>query len=245
MPAVILATGLLLACTAVAFRRPSTLAHHLRVFVLRHTAHAGRHVLETLAVSGADPGEEIDVTSQLDAAVQVAGEHRLLLLLAHLPLVEIRPLVRLEPLAVLRLHQRHAELVQPVALAHLIGVEHGRARHIGVRLVYRHVLLRLLAIILRRGLSRDAIRNLADRHAAVPPPARRAGNRFPLAPLSLTRRVAATSMPHPLRGTKRLWSLQQRERGDGTRRTVAANVSVFRDLLSCYHPPAQWLPTNR
>jgi len=35
---------------------------------------------------------------------------------------------------------------------------------------------------------------------------------------SHTRRVAAASMPHPLRGTKRLWSLQQRERGDGTRR---------------------------
>ena len=53
--------------------------------------------------------------------------HRLLLLLAHLPFVEIGALVGLEARAVVGLHQRHAELVEPVAFARLLGVEHDGA----------------------------------------------------------------------------------------------------------------------
>ena len=51
--------------------------------------------------------------------LQVAREHGLLLLLGHRPLVEVGALVRLEAGAVRGLHQRHAELVQVVALARL------------------------------------------------------------------------------------------------------------------------------
>jgi hypothetical protein len=52
-----------------------------------------------------------------DAPVQVARQHRLLLLFGHRPFVEVGALVGLEAGAVRRLHQRHAELVEVVAEA--------------------------------------------------------------------------------------------------------------------------------
>ena len=107
----------------VAVGRAAAPDHHVAVFLFGHAGHAAGHLLEAPAVGGADLGQEIDVAAGGDAAIQVARQHRLLLLLGHRPLVEVGALVGLEARAVLGLHQRHAELVQPVALARLLGVE--------------------------------------------------------------------------------------------------------------------------
>src|SRR5690349_20285785 len=119
-----------LADPAISLDRPTALDHHVAVFLLSHARHGARHLLEALAVGRADLGQEIDVAAELDATVEVARQDGLLLLLAHLPFVEIGALIGLEAGAVLGLHQRHAELVQPVALARLIGVEDRRAGNV-------------------------------------------------------------------------------------------------------------------
>ena len=71
-----------------------------------------------LAKIGATDGKSFQyMAASGDAAVQVAGQNALLLLLGHGPLIQVGPLIGLEALAVGGLHQRHAELVQVVALA--------------------------------------------------------------------------------------------------------------------------------
>ena len=79
------AVGLALAVRA-ATRLPSVPAaagdHHVAVFLFGHAGHAAGHLLEALAVGGADLGQEIDVAAERDAAVQVARQHGLLLLLS-------------------------------------------------------------------------------------------------------------------------------------------------------------------
>ena len=109
-----------------------------RYFLFAHAGHRARHLLEALAVGRADFRQEVDIAAELHHAVQVAVENRLLLFLGHLPFVEVGTLVRLEAGAVLRLHQRHAELVEPVAFARLIGVEDDRAGDFLELLVERH-----------------------------------------------------------------------------------------------------------
>jgi hypothetical protein len=87
---------------------------------------------------GAELGQEVDVAAGGDAAVQVAREHALFLLLGHRPFVEVGALVGLEALTVVGLHQAHAELVEPVALARLLGIEDRRAGHVEVGFVQGH-----------------------------------------------------------------------------------------------------------
>jgi hypothetical protein len=115
-----LAVGLgvaVFADAAVAFDRAAAGDHHGAVFLFGHAGHAAGHLLEALAVGGADLGQEVDVAAGAHAPVEVARQHGLLLLFGHRPLVEVGALVGLEALAVLGLHQAHAELVEPVALA--------------------------------------------------------------------------------------------------------------------------------
>jgi len=104
--------------------------HHLRVLVAGHAGHRRGGLLETLAVGGEDLGEEINVAAFGDGGVVVAREHGLLLGLGHRPLVEVGPLVATEPLAVLWLHQTHAELVELEALPRTLRGEHRRARDV-------------------------------------------------------------------------------------------------------------------
>ena len=52
--------------------------------------------------------------------------------------VQVGALVGLEARAVLRLHQAHAKLVEPVALARLVGVEDGRSGDVQIGLGKRH-----------------------------------------------------------------------------------------------------------
>src|SRR6478735_5473176 len=123
---------------AVAFGRAAALDHHVAVFLFGHAGHAAGHLLEALAVGGADLGQEVDVAAQRDAAVEVARQHGLLLVLGHRPLVQVGLLVGLEALAVAGFHERHAELVQVVAEPRLLGVEDGRAGHVLVGLFEGH-----------------------------------------------------------------------------------------------------------
>ena len=113
----------LLADAAVALDRPAAGQHHRGVGFLRHAGHAGGHVLKALAVGGADLGQKVNVAAGGDAAVQVAGQYALLLFFGHGPFIQVGPLVGLEAFAAGGLHQRHAELVQGVALARLLGIK--------------------------------------------------------------------------------------------------------------------------
>jgi hypothetical protein len=113
----------------------AALDHHPAIFLFRHAGHAARHLLKAFAVGGTNLGEEIDVAAERDAAVEIAVENRLLLLFRHGPFIEIGALVRLEPGPVIGLHQGHAELVQPVAVARLVGVENRRAGNVEIGLV--------------------------------------------------------------------------------------------------------------
>jgi hypothetical protein len=62
---------------------PAAADHHVAVGLFAHAGHGARHLLEALAVGGADLGQEVDVAAQRDAAVQVARHHGLLLVLGH------------------------------------------------------------------------------------------------------------------------------------------------------------------
>src|SRR5262245_34590043 len=89
-------------------------------------------MLERMAVGRAELGGEIDVAAELEHPVVVALEDGVGLLRRELEPLEIFRLVGAERLAVLVLHQRHAEHVDAVALARALSVEHERARNIVV-----------------------------------------------------------------------------------------------------------------
>jgi hypothetical protein len=77
-----------------------------------------------VAVGRPELGGEIDVAAEFQQAVVVALEHGLALVLGERELLQVLRLVRLEGLAVLVLHQRHAEHVDAISLARALGVEH-------------------------------------------------------------------------------------------------------------------------
>src|SRR4029450_6587631 len=79
---------------------------------------------ERMAVGRAKLGGEVDVAAEFQHAVVVALEDGVGLLPRKRELLEVFRLVRLERLAVLVLHQRHAEHVDAVALARSLRVEH-------------------------------------------------------------------------------------------------------------------------
>ena len=85
-----------------------------------------------MAVGGAELRGEIDVAAELEHAVVVALEDGVGLLRRQLEFFQVFRLVGLEGLAVLVLHQRHAEHVDAVALARPLGVKHESARNIVV-----------------------------------------------------------------------------------------------------------------
>src|SRR5262249_25176012 len=117
---------------AVAFDRAAALEHHVGVVLLGRTRHGRGQMTERVPVRRAELGGEIDVAAELQHAVVVALEDGLGLLRRQLELLEIFRLVRLEGLAVLVLHQRHAEHVDAVALARALGVEHEGPRDVVV-----------------------------------------------------------------------------------------------------------------
>src|SRR5262245_27171661 len=110
---------------------------------------------ERMAVSRAELGGEIDVAAQFEHAVVVALDDSLGLRRRQPELLEIFRLVRLEGLAVLVLHQRHAEHVDAVTLARALGVEHESAGDVLV------LLLLASGVLARHRLSSIQIRRIA------------------------------------------------------------------------------------
>src|SRR5262249_22449414 len=81
---------------------------------------------------------KINVAAQLDATVQITVNHGLFLLLRHWPFIEISAFICSEALSVVGLHQAHAELVQPVSFAGLLGIEDRCPGDVQVRFVESH-----------------------------------------------------------------------------------------------------------
>jgi len=109
-----------------------------------------------MAVGRAELGGEIDVAAELEHAVVVALEDGLGLRRREVELLEILGLVRLEGLAVLVLHQRHAEHVDAEPLARALRVEHEGAGDV--------VIVVLRACHRRFLLQRFVAATLAYRH---------------------------------------------------------------------------------
>ena len=120
---------------AVAFDRAAAGQHHRGVVRLGRAGHHRGEVLERVPVGRAELGGEIDVAAELQHAVVVALEDGVLLRRRQVETLEVARLVGLERLAVLVLHQRHAEHVDAVALPRALGIEHERAGNVVVGLL--------------------------------------------------------------------------------------------------------------
>src|SRR5450631_3975638 len=133
-PATILAMVLAgpLGLEPVAVWRATAIQHHGGVVRLAHPGHRGRELLERQAVGGAELGGEVDIAAELNHAVPITRQERLLLIGGHREPLQIAGFVGFERLAIVRLHQRHAELVEPIALPRALGVEHRGARDVVV-----------------------------------------------------------------------------------------------------------------
>ena len=98
-------------------------------------------------------GGEIDVAAELEHAVVVALQDRVGLLGRERKFLQVPGFIRLEGLAVLFLHQRHAEHVDAVALARALGIEDERAGNVFVFVLFgfrpSHRRLSIVASILR------------------------------------------------------------------------------------------------
>src|SRR5215813_9989317 len=127
---------------AVAFHRAAAVEHHLGVVVLRGPGHHGSEMTKRMEVGRAELGSEVDVAAELQHAVVVALENGVGLRRCERKPLEVFCLVRLEGLAVLILHQRHAEHVDAIALPRALRVEHEGARDVVIVLrLARHRLL--------------------------------------------------------------------------------------------------------
>src|SRR3954447_15302986 len=141
----------------VAFDRTSALEHHLGVVVLRGAGHRRGEMPERMTVGRAELGGEVDIAAQFEHAIVVALEHGVGLFGREIILLQILGFIRLEGLAVLVLHQRHAEHVDAVALTRAFGIENERARDVlvfvlfGFRLSHRR--FSLVASVLRSEIS--------------------------------------------------------------------------------------------
>src|SRR6185436_19394133 len=124
------ASALPLGLAAVVLDGAAAIEHHLGVLLLREAGHRGRHELERLAIRREELRQVVDVAAEMDHALPVALQYRLALLRAHGELAQVLVFVRLEFLAVRRLHERHAELVDPVALPRTLRIEKRSARNI-------------------------------------------------------------------------------------------------------------------
>src|SRR6266566_1919789 len=85
-----------------------------------------------MTVGRPELGGEIDVAAESQHPVVVPLEDGLALLPRQREAVQIRSLVLLEGLAILRLHQRHAEHIEMIALARSLRIEHERAGYVVV-----------------------------------------------------------------------------------------------------------------
>src|SRR5215471_7073316 len=154
---------------AVALDRTATGQHHLGVVLLGRTGHHRRHMLERVSVGSPQLGGEINVAAKFQHPVVFPLEDGFALLRRQRETIEILGLVLLECLAVLRLHQRHAEHVEMIALARAIRIEHERAGNVvvffGLFLSRRH---RRPSMASDMGALNIALRAFATCERAVP-----------------------------------------------------------------------------
>src|SRR5229473_8082298 len=125
IPATILATLDLrrrLLLVAVALGAAPARQHHLCIRFLRNAGHHAGHILEGKAVAKRNLDGVVDVPADAQHSQPVALEHRAALLGIERKAIEIRRLVLLEALAILRFVERHAEHVQRVADPAAFGV---------------------------------------------------------------------------------------------------------------------------
>jgi hypothetical protein len=116
----------------VALDRASTVDHHLTELGLGDARHRSADGLHAQPVIGRDLERVVDVPAQLEHPQPVALEHRLLLLGRQPEGVHVGGLVGPESLAPGLGVERHAELVQRVALARSPTVEHVGPRYVVV-----------------------------------------------------------------------------------------------------------------
>src|SRR5271169_3939434 len=115
---------------AIALDRASTAEHHVGVVLLRGAGHIRGKMLKRMAVGRTEFRREIDISAELQHAVVIALEDGFGLLRRKIEPFEVCRLVRLEGLAVLVLHQRHAEHIDAKALTGPFSVEHKSARYV-------------------------------------------------------------------------------------------------------------------
>src|SRR5580698_4060674 len=120
----------LLRFAAVAFDGAPAVQHHLRVLLLGGSGHERGDMLKRQPVGGEELGQKIDVTAELDHPAPVASENRLALLGSHRKFLQVGRLVRFELLAVVGLHERHAEHVDVISLTRALCIEERRARNV-------------------------------------------------------------------------------------------------------------------
>src|SRR6202140_4849659 len=116
--------GHLARLAAIAFDRTAAGEHHVGVVVLARSGHRRGQMAERMAIGGAEFCREIDIAAELEHAVVIALEDGVGLLRRQVELLEVFRLVRLEGLAVLVLHQRHAEHIDAKSLARAVLVEY-------------------------------------------------------------------------------------------------------------------------
>jgi hypothetical protein len=127
-----LATFLPLRLAAVADDRSSAPKHHLGIALLRASGHEGCNLLERKAVGRAELGGEIDVPAKLQHPIPLPPKDGLALFLGQLVGVQVARLIGLERFAVFFFQKGHAEHVDPVTLARMLGIEHEGAGNIVV-----------------------------------------------------------------------------------------------------------------
>ena len=108
---------------AVAFDGPAAGHHHGAVGVPVHAGHLGRQILEGDAIAGGQLGGVVDVAAEPQHAVPIPPQYGGALFGGHREAVQILRLVGLERRAVVGMPERHAEHVEVVALARLLGID--------------------------------------------------------------------------------------------------------------------------
>src|ERR1700683_2921370 len=165
IPATILAIVELLALRRVrigiALRAAPSRHHHFRVGFLGHARHHARHVLKREAIAKRDFDRVVDIAADFQHAQPIALEHRAPLLGREREPIEIRGLIVLEALAVLRLVERHAEHVQVVADAPAVGVVDVGSGYVVVVMRLSHVVSKALDLSAAGVVARISCRTMS------------------------------------------------------------------------------------
>src|ERR1019366_1053533 len=132
---------LLVSLAAVALNGPPAANHHRAVVFTRRPRHRSRHGFEGEPRSRAELRDVVYVPALLDHSEPVAFQDRFALRFRQLEFIQVRRLIGEKRLAVLILHERHAEIVEVITLRTGVLIEQVRARDIGILFGFAHGLL--------------------------------------------------------------------------------------------------------